>query len=167
MKKYLLILLLLPFSLFAQDFPLDSITQRVVYKAVVPAEATKDQLYTRSRTWFAKTFQDADKVLTLEDKEAGQLIGKGFSPVAFRGETFRIWFSLVVECKDNKYRYTFENLELQTASNRQSLEVFYNRMLDKKGQIKPVAQPMIVAIQDRIKDLQASLKQALQAKSDF
>src|SRR5687768_10177439 len=58
--------------------PLDSVTNRVTFSEVVKIEnATKDELFTRAREWFAKTFVSAQNVLQMDDRVSGKLIGKG------------------------------------------------------------------------------------------
>lgn len=51
----------------------------ITYTQVIPAEGkTKDQLYVLLNYWFTATFNDANSVIKLNDKELGTIIAQGF-----------------------------------------------------------------------------------------
>lgn len=78
MKKLLLVILLsLPIKLLAQ-------TQLEFEKVIEVPGKTKDQLYQSARQWFNETFGSSKAVLTIQDKETGELAGNCNLP--FRSE---------------------------------------------------------------------------------
>ena len=51
----------------------------ITYVQVIPAEGkTKDQLYVLLNYWFTATFNDANSVIKLNDKEIGTIIAQGY-----------------------------------------------------------------------------------------
>ena len=74
---------------------------------------TKEQLYTKLNYWFASTFNDANSVIQLNDKESGTLIGVGFVEAVashtggFNQYTVHIRPVIKVDIKDNKIRVTY------------------------------------------------------------
>jgi len=112
MKKLLLALLLLPFIAVSQEIniPIDTTAQKISYSEVVKVDgATKDQLYTRSREWFARTFKSAKDVLQMDDRAAGKVIDKGYTQGSFvmllSAMKFDIWYTVSITGKDGRYRY--------------------------------------------------------------
>ena len=109
MKKLILVL----FTAFAVS---NSYAQSSAITEVVPVEgASKTELYNRAKLWFAKTFKSAKDVIQLDDKENGQIIGNGAisysAPAGIPGYNFSgyFYFTVTVEVKDNRFKYTFEN----------------------------------------------------------
>ncbi|CCH54518.1 hypothetical protein BN8_03698 [Fibrisoma limi BUZ 3] len=139
MKRFLLLLLLLPTLAFAQKrkytmadvpmAPIDSVTGHVAYIGVVEVPgATADQLYTRAKAYLFKTFVNASAVIQVDDKSGGLLAGKGLvllpgetaSKQAFRaamlgpGAGDGIYYRLPIEFrfKDGKYRYEISHIQI-------------------------------------------------------
>jgi hypothetical protein len=117
MKKLLLALALLGASPVAAQtwhnpLPMDSTTHRVTYTGVVQVPgATKAELYSRAREWFADNFNSSKAVLEMDDREAGKLIGNATAEFDFAGSIGKplptaMWRKIKVELKDGKYRYT-------------------------------------------------------------
>ena len=51
----------------------------ITYTQVIPAEGkTKEQLYVLLNYWFTATFNDANSVIKLNDKELGTIIAQGY-----------------------------------------------------------------------------------------
>lgn len=94
------------------DLPQDQRQVQVVHEI---AGKDKAKLYAGIRSWFAKTFRDSKAVLEVQDKEAGQLIGKGIVakvfPLGF-GTYGQCRMVITVDVKDGKYRTTIEPLTL-------------------------------------------------------
>lgn len=86
----------------------------ITYTQVIPAEGkTKDQLYVLLNYWFTATFNDANSVIKLNDKELGTIIAQGFveSIAQHAGGTnaYNVNLRPVIKCdiKDNKVRVTY------------------------------------------------------------
>ena len=51
----------------------------ITYTQVIPAEGkTKEQLYVLLNYWFTATFNDANSVIKLNDKDLGTIIAQGY-----------------------------------------------------------------------------------------
>lgn len=86
----------------------------ITYVQVIPAEGkTKEQLYVLLNYWFTATFNDANSVIKLNDKELGCIIAQGFVEgiAGHVGGTNAYSVSLkpIIKCdiKDNKVRVTY------------------------------------------------------------
>lgn len=100
-----LLLLCLPLGLLAQ-MPMDSSTHKFTYTGVVDVPGmTKTDLYVAARSWFVSEYRSADDVIQMEDKEAGRIIGKGFSLVQWQMATRYVKHTVQIDLKDGKYRY--------------------------------------------------------------
>lgn len=81
----------------------------------VDSVSSKEELFERGRIWFANTFKDSKEVLQVNDKENGELIGRG--AMKFESETFSgssatrgyIYFDIKVYTKQGRYRYEVTN----------------------------------------------------------
>ncbi|WP_407402219.1 DUF4468 domain-containing protein [Chryseobacterium sp.] len=119
MKKAILLLFLL-FSLlsFAQtDEPL-KISEVV---KVSDSTSTAKQLYSRSKIWFTKVFNNPKYVIQLDDPDNNMVMGRGlfnFSSKIFMGGQGRaghIKFDVTVSAKDGRYKYEFTNFTHEKA----------------------------------------------------
>lgn len=116
MKRIVLIIVLIysVVRLQAQGvtFPLNE-SGEIEFSEVVSTELTKVQLYSNAQEWIAKTFGDYKRVMQFEDEDNGKLILKGFSVVQVaNARAERILYIITIECKDNKYRYKFDNITI-------------------------------------------------------
>jgi hypothetical protein len=118
-------------SLYAQqnfDFPI--IDGCVVYNDVIKCDSlNKDEIYLNAKTWIAKTFGDYKAVIQFEDDVNEKLIVKGVS-LGHRqdanmklaalgiilGNYEKISYTITIECKDNRFRYTIDNIECKLYS---------------------------------------------------
>lgn len=86
----------------------------ITYTQVITAEGkSKDQLYVLLNYWFSATFNDANSVIQLNDKELGTIIAQGFvgSIAQHAGgmNTYDVSIKPVIKCdiKDGKIRVTY------------------------------------------------------------
>ncbi len=86
----------------------------LTYTEVIPCEgATKSQLYVILNYWFTASFNDANSVIKLNDKETGTIIASGYiSDVADHmggGNAYRVDVRPIikVDIKDGKIRVTY------------------------------------------------------------
>ena len=113
------------------NLPVDS-TGNVVYQEVVNCNISKNKLYANAQEWIAKTFGDYKKVIQFEDEANGKLILKGTSDVKhfieshFAGMEIinkeKIRFTLTIECRENKYRYTMDNISVIFITSHQDFD---------------------------------------------
>jgi hypothetical protein len=80
-------------------------------KVIQVPELSKTDIYELARIWFTESFTNADNVLQIKDKEAGQLIGKGSFKYTKSGLTTttsvngNIEFLIKIFAKDGRYKY--------------------------------------------------------------
>jgi len=117
--SFLILAIFVSFSAFTQNLPIDSTSNRITYTAVVDMpEATKDQLYIRANEWFARTYNSSQKVLQVQDQEAGKLIGKALSKSTLKGyDAGYIKYTISVFVKDGKYKYEVTDLTHEKGSS--------------------------------------------------
>jgi hypothetical protein len=91
--------------LFSQELPLKD--GKLHIEKVVDVEGTKDNFYTNARVWFTENFNSADAVIQMDDKDAGIIIGKGYSEVYVSGGMFgakqRVFYTIKIQLKDEAY----------------------------------------------------------------
>ncbi|PHN06830.1 DUF4468 domain-containing protein [Flavilitoribacter nigricans] len=91
---------------------------KILYSEVVPVEGlTASNIFTLSKEYLADTYGNLDKVIELEDKELGMILVEGLFTIWIEhlGTAFeyKVWHSLKLEMKDNRYRYQLYNFEVQ------------------------------------------------------
>lgn len=94
------------------NLTIDEKTNKITYTGIVelPSEIDKDQLYSRGVAWFATTYNSAQNVLQMQDKENGKLIGRALFDVYHKGigmtfESGHINYTISLFFKDNRYKY--------------------------------------------------------------
>lgn len=95
------------------DITLDK-NNAITYTQIIPAEGqTRDQLYVILNYWFTATFNDANTVIQLNDKELGTIIAQGFvGSIAHHAggmSTYDVSIKPIIKCdiKDAKVRVTY------------------------------------------------------------
>lgn len=75
-------------------------------------DATKSQLFDRSRMWFASAFKHANNVIQYENKENGSIMGKG--TIQCNGLQYKnsLQISVNTDVKEGKARITIHGLSL-------------------------------------------------------
>lgn len=97
--------------------PLDSITHKYTYSAVVNVDSVKAQdLYSRAKIAITKLFNSGKDVTQVEDDNSKQIVAKGFfEPILndgiFNREFGKVWFTITIQCKDGKFRYIITDFE--------------------------------------------------------
>lgn len=111
MKKSLslLILILVGGVALCQD------STYIVSKVVQVDSVSKEELYRRAKLWVATTYNSAQNVIQLDDKDNYTLVIKAQFPVtASAGLMMRlnqgnVKYTLTIQCKDGRYKYSAEN----------------------------------------------------------
>jgi hypothetical protein len=92
---------------------------KVTYTGVINVDSTsKDELYSRAKRWFVDKYNSGKDVIQLDDKENGEVIGKGFfSEIWYVNWAFsqkiNVWTIVKIQVKDNKFRYEITNIDLK------------------------------------------------------
>ena len=86
----------------------------ITYTQVRPAEGkTKEQRYVLLNYWFTATFNDANSVIKLNDKDLGTIIAQGYVENIAQhvggGNSYKVNLTPVIKCdiKDNKVRINY------------------------------------------------------------
>jgi hypothetical protein len=97
----------------AQPFPRDE-SGHARFQDVVQVEGVSAaDLYSRAKFWAAKAFVSAKNVIQLDDPASGRLVLKGSLQESYGGLAEGVWFhfTLTVEVKDGRYRWTLDQFE--------------------------------------------------------
>ena len=140
MKRYvaLIFLLITGYFSFGQtnnptpQIPVDPDSKLIMYKEVVEQEGVKDILYDRGASWFSSFYKSPSSVLKIQDKVNGKLEGLGRFVISYvdeqglKKDAGMIQYTIKLELKDNKYRYTLTDFNLKAAS-RSPIEKWMNK----------------------------------------
>jgi len=81
------------------------------YTAVIQVDdARKDELYSRAKKWFAIMYKSANDVIQLDDKENGEIIGKGKFSITYYARDPVIHHTITLSVKDGRFRYSITDL---------------------------------------------------------
>lgn len=110
MKNAIFVLLvLITYNVTAQD------STFTISKVVKVDSVLKEALYTRAKLWIATSYNSAQNVIQLDDKENNTIVVKAlFSVTASAGLMSRqeeglVKYTLTIQCKDGRYKYTLED----------------------------------------------------------
>ena len=98
-------------SAYAQSPELPLENGKIIYTEVVEVESkSKDDLYTSAREWFAKSYNSANNVIQMDDKESGKIVGKALMPVYHKAfgsdyDSGNIHYTISIYLKDGRYKY--------------------------------------------------------------
>jgi hypothetical protein len=112
----LLILYVITLNCYSQALPTRE--GKVFYEQVDTATGTKAELYQKAKLWFANAFKDSKSVIQVDDKDNGQIVGKGNFDVPYKygvNTSAQCNFTVKIDVKDNKYRLQIYNINYQWA----------------------------------------------------
>jgi len=115
-------------QLFAQVkedlfIPVDTETNRVKFQGVVEEEGDKYELFKRSIYWLNGFYKDPVRVTSVRDKETGKIVGRHrFRIYYWDKDSIKhiggmINYTFTVEMKDDRYRYTIDEIILKSTTN--------------------------------------------------
>jgi hypothetical protein len=163
--KLLLIIGLIPFSLFSQGsakVPVDAKTGLIAYQEVVPENGSQDELYIRAIEWINANYKNPADVSRVRNRESGVI------ELLHRFEIFdekdgtkvlagTVNYTLSLEFKPGRYRYTISELTLRQASRFPA-----EKWLDKSDPAyKPEWDSYLQQVDAQTKELIASLKEGM------
>lgn len=150
----------------------------IVFETIVEVNGkSRVDLYKNAKQWFVNYFKSSKDVIQSEDKEEGQIIGKGLINLTVKagfGMTvnYHDKLSIQVDCKDNKYRFRVYNMIIYPPNMQEiyahNLEDFQDKLLGTykmpgtKGQIRSI----IESNSKEVKLMIASFDKAMLSKSD-
>lgn len=124
MKTFILtfVSIILVAAAYSQDRLLDIlplVEGHVTYTGVVQVDSVpRDELYGRAKRWFIDTYNSGKDVIQLDDKENGEIIGKGFFEETwmvtfYGGQKVNIWQTVKIQVKDGRYRYEISDFRMK------------------------------------------------------
>jgi len=166
-KIFQLLIFLLSIQLFAESEinkpPIENSTGKYTYQEVITVPNTNSQeLYSRAKLWLAMTYRSAQDVIQLDDPDNGKIVAKGtFSIVYYMNSAF-IRHTLIIEIKDNRYRYTVTDFIFDNNYWSAPLED------DKKftGQKKKLFNQLYAKVNDLINGMKTSMEKANTSGTD-
>ena len=97
---------------FLEIFPFKD--GKVNYSGVIQADRiSKDELYKRTKRWFIDNYKSAKDVLQLDDKENGELIGKGYLETSWGATTIYVGHTIKIQVKDGRYKYEITDFNVK------------------------------------------------------
>jgi hypothetical protein len=116
-KHLLLALFFLPLRLWAQSWPVDPASGKIIYAEEVPVkDGPKTDLYQRARTWWKATHPKAP-AWQVADFSNGVLIGSNHTLLRVTDgkspQTWKLWYTVKIEMEDDRYWYSIYDLQLQ------------------------------------------------------
>lgn len=143
LNKLVIIFLLGPVWLFAQK------DTAISFSGVVKVDSiSKDDLYIRARDWFNGNFKDSKAVLQIQDKEAGEISGKGVFTTYYKhsnlgvqnGYDQNFGFKVTIWVKDGRYKYELSNFDNYYSGNSYGAAISFGVITS--SDICPVKIPM-------------------------
>jgi len=105
----------------APQLPVDEETKLITYKEVVQQEGTKSDLFNRAVEWINKTYKNPADVTKVRNPETGLIelihrIELAYDEKGVNRSGGIIDYTLRIEMKEGRYRYTFTNFNLKQTS---------------------------------------------------
>lgn len=150
MKKILILTMLLMSGVcFGQKeeiiLPMDSARGSVAYTQVIKIDSVNAaQLYAKAKIWIADEFRSAKDVIQFDDKELHTVIVKGVDQFYIKGLVGNnepagwINFSMKIECKDEKYKYTISDFVIESTWGTKRIEDYKGTKGQKQNAYKQV-----------------------------
>jgi hypothetical protein len=141
MKKILFILLAIhPILVFAQqnetayelplykmDLPIDTGTGLITFTYMFhESDILKDELFDNALDWFSTRYNAVEKVLVINDKENGKMVGKPFTDFlvieAGLGQLEKMYYTIKIDIKDGKYSCEITDIKYQLYPSEHNLD---------------------------------------------
>lgn len=159
----------------AQNLPIDSETHLITYTEVVTVNGDKDELYSKAREWFAKTYNSSMKVIQMDSKD--KIVGKALMHVYYHGGGYGyINYTISIYLKDGKYKYEITNFyhtgEVRTGGSYVGNVYFATldipdygvceeMLREKKKHAQKVFNSLITQMDENIKPLITGMKESM------
>jgi hypothetical protein len=147
--------------IFAQDklggvLPLQN--GLVTFSDVVTADSVSQiDLYQNAKRWFVTTYKSAKDVIQLDDKETGEIIGKGVFKIDYFQRKPSIYHTISIKVKDGRYKYTITDLSYSDVNGSTfNIEDFPSAWMGKKK--------LYTNIAEEVEQIATSIKTALLSK---
>jgi len=137
---------------------------KVIYSKVVEVEnVSKLELYNRSCHWLVDSFRTVN-LIQLDDKNNYEIIGKGFFEKNSRSKNIKVWQTIKILIKDNRYRVEITDFRMEYYFSSMDLNS-YDRYNDKLEELNnnQLTREFCLLIDSKIKALLESLEKMMKA----
>ena len=119
---FLFIVILISNEVSAQDKLLEILplkNGKVTYADEIQLQGvSKDELYKRAKHWFVNTYNSSKDVIQLDDKENGEVIGKGcfkekWMVSFYFSQNVNVWKTIKIQIKDDQFRYEISDFRMK------------------------------------------------------
>lgn len=124
--------LLLSLALFLQP----ALAQEQAFSVELVREFTmpRDQIFDNAALWLAESTKSSKAVIELKDKDIGTIIGNAAIDLKLGwGTTMPMVFKLRIDVKENRYRMTFSQVNIQTNFGPKPIEMANRESLEPKA----------------------------------
>jgi hypothetical protein len=130
------------YSQLIDDLPTDDKGNLNFNEVVQVDSASKSQLHFRAKQFFADAFKSAQDVIQMDDKEAGIVIGKGWSMIYIRvmGNPVpsKMWYTVKVQSREGRYKVELYDISYEGDTGPAG---YPEQMFDKKNYYKSNGKP--------------------------
>ncbi len=115
---------------FADIFAQDTEESVLTFSKVIQTEGVNTEtVYSNVRTWFSLATKDANKVLTMDDKESGVLIGNTNMKYSYGNVTYSAYdgwieFAIQVTIRDGRLRVEVKNFTHKKSNSKAAVPDF-------------------------------------------
>jgi len=169
MKNIILFILISSGSFAQVGLPHDKLG-KVNYTEVVQSDSfPASQLYSNARLWFAETFKSANDVIQLADENTKTLVGHGSTTFLMHGlfgsrtESGFITYSVKIECKDGRYKYSITDFVLKQPNWTYTVEDYKGTAAQEDNlysQVQDIGEGLATT-------LKAKMKSSINSKEDW
>lgn len=129
MKKLFLLVVSLSLSIILlsqeelMDIPIVEETGKIQFQEVIDEKGKQDELFNRSIYWLNHFYKDPTRVTTIRDVPSGKIVGQHqFRIYYYVDDSIKrpggmVKYTFTLQFKDEKYRYTFDELLLKAQTN--------------------------------------------------
>ena len=110
---------------YAQDYAFPTNAGEYEFSEIVNSSFSKSALFSNAKAWVMDAFNNYKAVVQMESETDGRIVVKGnyenFQPKLtydnYKHFTYeRAYFTIVIDCKDNKYRYKIKDIIIKEIS---------------------------------------------------
>lgn len=160
MKNFLILLFVLQSLIISSQENIlqkDSTTGKIMYSGIEVVDSVlSSELHDKTLEWFALTFKSAKNVIQFESDN--KIIGKGITRIVTtqNGMTTPIQFTIVIEFKDGKYKYTISDF-ITVDAGSSSEDWFAQYENHKKSSVRDNIENAKKDLHQNISDMELSL----------
>jgi hypothetical protein len=144
---------------------------KVFYSGIVNIDGvSKEELYNRAKRWFVNTYTSAQDNIQIDDKDNGEIVGKGcfrtyWDVTIISGTEVNICETVRILIKDGKFKYEFKNFSIKyfAAPDQRNISPDIDMPLENwksysKNNAKRIFKKIDADVNDLIKSLSAAVK---------